>query len=427
VNSALLRRHARRFSLGPYDELHVTWDDSAEQRLDAALTSKLRYFTRDTHDDASVTNYRSELQSAGIGPASPKGSFDGVLQTEMKPPLLAGGVAGWNDISAPAIAAAAALREAAGVQVPNSWFVLVCLGAYLLVLVPLNWAVFQAVGRVEWAWIAAPIIALAGTWIVVKQAQLDIGFVRAQTEVAVLEMQPNYARGHLTRYTGLYTSLSTTYELAYDDPSTVAAPFPAGEVLPGTSIVDVAFSQQDKVRLSDLEVTSATTRMVHSEAMTPVAGGGIKLGKSSLGNPQIENHSELRLRSVAIIRRVGDSRQLEGCWIGELRPRVSAAVSYSPITPAAIAKRRADGQKRRSADSLNLEPLFEVACDPRHLAPDETRLVARVDEILRGSAVTPAASQAHGAALIVAHLDYGELPAPELDANSPLDVLSAAE
>lgn len=64
---------------------------------------------------------------------------------------------------------------------------------------------------------------------------------------------------------------------------TVAAPFPAGEVLAGTAITDVAFSQQDKVRLSDLAVTSASTRMVHSEEMTPATLGAIVKGLSSLG------------------------------------------------------------------------------------------------------------------------------------------------
>lgn len=424
VNSALLRHDARVFSRGPYDELHVNWAGKPEHRLDAAFTSKLRFFTRDTHDDPSVTNYRTvdvpaPPASIGFAPAN----ADSATRAEVQPPLLPGGVAGWNDISAPAVAAATALREAAGVQVPDATFVLVRLGLYLLVLVPLNWAVFQSLGRVEWAWVAAPLIALAGTWIVVKQAQLDIGFVRAQTEIAVLELQPNYPRGHLTRYTGLYTSLSTTYELAYDDPSTLAAPFPAGEILPGQSIMDVAFSQQDKVRLSNLEVTSASTRMIHSEEVTPAIGGRIVLGKSSLRQEQIENHSDLHLRSVALIRRASDKERLDVCWIGELRPGASA-ILYFNSDDTTLAKKREEEMKGLPLKLLNLEPLFKVACDPRHLEPGEERLVGRVDEILPGSAVTPTASQTQGATLVVAHLKYGPLPNPAQDDNSPLDVLT---
>ncbi len=42
---------------------------------------------------------------------------------------------------------------------------------------------------------ATPIIALGGMAAVVKMAQLDIGFARAQTELAVLELQSGYPRG----------------------------------------------------------------------------------------------------------------------------------------------------------------------------------------------------------------------------------------
>ena len=57
---------------------------------------------------------------------------------------------------------AQALTEAAGIEIPRADFVIKVLAVYLLVLVPLNWLVFWLMGRVEWAWIAAPIIALVG-------------------------------------------------------------------------------------------------------------------------------------------------------------------------------------------------------------------------------------------------------------------------
>ena len=109
------------------------------------------------------------------------------------------------------------LREAAGVEVPDAGFVVLCLAAYLVALVPLNWLVFRTIGRVEWAWIAAPIIAIIGTWVIVQRARLDIGFVRSQTEIGILEQQPDHPRAHLSRYTALYTSLSTTYDFEFGE------------------------------------------------------------------------------------------------------------------------------------------------------------------------------------------------------------------
>ena len=78
---------------------------------------------------------------------------------------------------------------------PKGEFVLKILAVYLLVLVPLNWALFWAIGRVEWAWIAAPLIAIGGAYAVVRLAQLDIGFARSRTEIAVLELHPQHPRG----------------------------------------------------------------------------------------------------------------------------------------------------------------------------------------------------------------------------------------
>ena len=50
------------------------------------------------------------------------------------------------------------------------------------------------------------------------------------------------------------------------------------------------------------------------------------------------------------------------------------------------------------------------------------RLVARVDEVLPGETITPAASQVRGATLVVAHLEYARLPPPEKDQNTRRDI-----
>ena len=66
--------------------------------------------------------------------------------------------------------------------------------------------------------------------------------------------------------------------------------------------------------------------------------------------------------------------------------------------------------------------MFHLALDPENLDPGETRLVARIDEVLPGETVSPAASQVRGATLVVAHLEYGPLPKPRPDVNIRQDV-----
>src|SRR5207249_11087264 len=126
--------------------------------------------------------------------------------------------------------------------------------------VPLNWLVFWMIGKIEWAWIAAPLIAVVGAAAVIRLAQLDIGFARSRTEVAVLEIQGGYERAHLTRYTALYTSLSSSYTLAFDEPNALAAPFPTKKLdasyISIAQYTDVAFRRGSETALSGVQVSS---------------------------------------------------------------------------------------------------------------------------------------------------------------------------
>jgi hypothetical protein len=440
-NGGILRRPRREYRPGYYGELTLAWADPQlmNRRLDARLTTGLRYFARDLGID---TNYRYVDVSGSAAGASPNQS----PIRELRPPEQAGGIGAWNDFSATASAAREALVEAAGVEVPDTSFVVICLTMYLVALVPLNWLVFNAIGRVEWAWIAAPVIAVLGTWAIVDRARLDIGFVRAQTEIGVLELQPNYDRGLLARYTALYTSLSTTYDLEFENLSTVAAPFSTNDNPPEPSIAEdgavYRYERFDAVRLAGVFVPSNTTNMVHSEQMLPLTGA-IRLDRSvSQGRQQIENRSELTLHSVAIVERTASAKEtstadamppgLRGLWIGELRPGESRPASFAlPIAvgqdESPFAEERAAEERLQNVPRLNLEPLFRLALDVNSFEPGERRLVARVDEVLAGETVSPAASQVRGAVLVVAHLDYGPAPEPLPDLNTRQDVAKHEE
>lgn len=427
-NGLVLRRPPRSFAENP----EAGYDTSGEVRRgvyvrregsidDAGQNTRMRYFSRDTFAGASP--YAARLMR-------PLGDFDSatVLAGEA-----AAGPAAWSDYNAVAGAARETLREAAGVNVPDSGFVMLCLGVYLAVLVPFNWFFFKALGRVELAWAAAPLIALAGTWVVVRQAQLDIGFVRAQTEVAILETQPNHQRGHLTRYLSFYSSLSSTYDLEFDDPTAVAAPFSAGEqsaLRPGRQTKLVGYQRLEKARLLGLTVASNTTNFAHAEQMVDL-GGGLRWDPD---RRQLTNESDNAIESLAVVRRPAegeaDASRLLGGWVGTLEPRSSAPIALSPIFVAegesAFSEQRSasDGPAEGDGDAtLRFEPLFALALDPSRLAPGELRAVGRLRAVLPGVAVTPSASQLRGDTLLVAHLQYGPLPAPERDANAPIDVI----
>ena len=461
LNGALLRRPPREFRVdkdGAWVGLQMLWAGAHDRVRDAYYTTPLRWFARDAATKANareVDPVVASNQVYGWQGATPIPDSSLVVDR-------AGGLGEWNEFGPVSDAGRDSLVEAAGVRVPAASFVVICLAVYLVVLVPLNWMVFYALGRVEWAWISAPLIALAGTMAVVRQAQLDIGFVRSQTEIALMELQGDLPRGHLTRYTAIYSSLSDTYDLEFENSSAVASPFPRDDVWSpsiGDSFSTVAFEKYDQPRLRGVEVSSATTQMIHSEQML-LLDGPIRL-RTDGGNPpliHVENKSGFNLTDVAVVFRDGDDavepstvlkadgspeapdeiqrqgwNKLKGHWIGDLKS--GTAVPLPPLRTLAVAKgelpfaaERTKANELARGERLNIDPLLRMAFwfpqldDPIHGHRDEYRLVGRIDEVLPGSVVSPEASQSTGSTVVLAHLKRSETPAPSTDLNSPLDV-----
>ena len=431
LNSALLGRPRRVFRQGPYEGVCVTWRDAPNSRLDAHLNTGVRVMTRDLAEKANVRSVEKAADSYNAW-AGPTQSY-----AEDRP----GGVAAWNPQSAVSNASRNLLVEAAGVEMPDARFVLLCVGMYLIVLVPLNWMVFRTVGRVELAWAAAPFIAILGTYGVVWMAQLDIGFVRAQTEVAVLEMHGGYPRGILSRYTAFYSSLSTTYDAKFEYDQSVATPFPvrldANDPTLRNERYDVSFEKHASTNLHGLAISSNSTRMLQSEQVFPMEGG-MKLGVSSRGHMQVENNSGLDLKDVFIVRRyfpdLDGPPAYKASWIGILRHSTSEVLG---LTGYAYQSDKLPFAEERSpielegTKSLKVDALLKLACqfpdkeDPRYDRREEYRLVGRIDEVLPGMEVTPDASQIQGVTIVVAHLEYGDLPLARPDVNSHSDVVQS--
>ena len=442
-NGCLLRRAPRKFGFSKDDQVEVSWLDGGRATHDPRFVSRVRYFSRDAvappdmfKDEFQGRNVRQvaveppPVQQQPVGlPFTP-----GLPDSEDLPE--GSGVAGWSDFSAASNLAYHALREAAGIVVPDASFVVRILGIYILVLVPLNWLVFRLIGRVELAWAAAPFIAIGCAIAVVYLAQLDIGFARSKTELAVLEVQGDYSRAHLTRYLALYSSLGTSYDLRFDDPTAVALPFATGQkMLLGQGRTTVEFRRARKggsededlaasmVNLEGLEISSNTTGMVHSEEMIGIDGG---LKWEHLGGERykVSNNSRLALQGAGVVS--GEKQ----AWIGSLEPGAAKTVELKPWPKeeSKLWEKELDQSpvtaRHSPLDGLHLRNLMLLA---RQTTPDdEFRLVAWTDEEMPGLNVLPSASQSRQLTLVVAHLDYGKEPELRRDASSRRLTLKAA-
>ncbi|MFI4875220.1 MAG: hypothetical protein ACIALR_07780 [Blastopirellula sp. JB062] len=444
-NAAILRRPPRRFDVTDFEFVTTRWN-SDRHRNDPLAVSQLRYFSRDVESSASRYDKLDELYRIEQGfeveaeeqPLLITREKDEVELRQFTPHENGGfaatgsGVAAWNDNSAAVNAARECLIEAAGIDIPDAAFILRVTAVYLLVLVPLNWGVFWLIGRVEWAWLAAPVIAIVGAFAVIKLAQLDIGFARNRTEIGILEIQPDYHRAHMSRYTSLYTSLSTRYHAQFNQGSALALPltYRGGQTLSprfGDTPTEVRFDQEGlSASLTGFNVMSNSTGRMHSEYMLSLAQEPIFSWKPSddRQSAEVVYRGELAIHDAAIVRRADDDSKpaFQVAWIGELGPKQSKRIRFEPVedrwSVCSQWNQSSVFSPVRNENEVSLRHLLNVAKDVRHLRDGDVRLIGWTDQDVPGVTIAPAAAQRTLRTLVLAHLKFAPLPSPRSDANT---------
>ena len=438
-STGLLRRHPRTITTKTQNRqpTQVWTAPFQSSSRDARLHSNLRILTRDL-PQANLRTESEETEQPELDEETLAGqggdAFVRVKENKLNTPenheamQWGGRGAAWNDYSGMSFQAINALRSAAGIELPSRTTIIYLLGGYLLLLVPLNWAFFRVIGRLELAWIAAPVMAIAGALIVTKVARLDIGFARRTTEIAVLELHGTHDRGHLTQYLALYTSLSTNYAVQFPENDSVALPLGnfsrdfrrAGS---GERALQTNYGRADGVTLEPLTVYSSSTEMLHAEQMVSL-DGGLRLGSRSAngeGAAALKNDTGIDLEGALVLRRNvrGD---VEMAWLGELASAQTATLDFKPTDGAPqslwsewdadpITQRQLPGTDG-NAEQLWLGGVLKDLVTKTPLMPGQTRLFGYTKDRLGRLKVVPNEDQYDGCCLVVAHLTPQTLGVP---------------
>jgi hypothetical protein len=439
-NACLLRRSARLFPADSDADMETAsapfrWADGKANShpLDAAKMTAVRYFVRDTgvdfaHYASDMAAEKLEQQNAFSGTSVPSSNTDDRGY--------APGLGAWNDYSPVAQEARMALNHASRITVPERRFILWVVLGYLCVLVPANWIVFRFLGRVEWTWIAAPLIAIACTAVVIQQAQLNIGFARSQSEIAVIEMQPGYSRVHVAHYAVLYTSLATRYEFHVADPGGQILPFPR-DASPEQfkmdqfgSIGELVCRRGDDTQLTGFNIGSNVADFVHSEEMADI-GGTVTFRRDNDGTVRVTNATRYPLNHCRAVRATANGSEM--ATIGALAPGETKDLMFHdvhrPVTDktydhtfgddSGVVPRKIVSQLSDPAGELSVAGIEEVALNSQEFRPAEICLVARIEGPVPGLSVSPAAEQSRQAALLVTHFYPDQLPEPRTDRKVP--------
>ena len=455
IHNGILRKPARTASLGlePRVEYVGPYEGS---EMNPSHNTRLRIWARDL-DDSTMRN-RGEVLST---------SAKSELESKTKPKQTSYGA--WNSRSRIVENATDTLRASSGINVPLVNSVIKWLAAYLLVLVPLNWIVFRLLGKLEYAWAAAPIIAVAGVFFIARGVRLDVGFTRSHTAIEFLELHNNYPRGVLSSYHALYTSLTTNYRVVLPDGSLVSNDQSTAEdaidslrgtkangvITPMPSHVQRSVSDRGKLleyRIADergnglqaFPVLSNTTGLVQSEEMIQLPGTIQCVPSESISQAELNsdsnkytwsvtNTSDVPLNDLAVLG-IDDQGQFR---IGsvDLVESQSTVEVVTEVEPENIrwlkkwgvqADQNSDGQqenqlgKRRNKkvqpepsvpvnEELPLGGFLRDICERYPLGPNEWIAVGWTDKKLTNLQITPQTLQSSSRTIVLLHIRPPEL------------------
>jgi hypothetical protein len=414
INGVVMRRPRREYSV-PAAGLAVQqrYPDWWQSDGDATLNSRFRIAARDA------------ILPTPVAPAPPAGAVVPTLDPVLDPPAVpvtaaplpetasalasrydvttqinsVSGLSGWNDSSDVVSLYRRILRDESGIEIPDSALVLRSLAYYLIILVPLNYVVFRLLGRLEYAWLAVPLIAIGGAIWVARVARLDIGFARSQTQVALLELQPGYDRGHLSRIVAIYNSLSSSYDIEFDTADAAAMPIRNKTDTQEETVFKLGFAEGPI--LSGVAVGSNQVRMLHSEQIVDV-GGTVEWTDEN----ELINRTEYDLLDAYVVEKSSTGTILMAA-VGQLD------------RGSAMRLRLRDAGEIMISDQLPMQTgqVIRRLTNSAALPTGSRRLVARIDGALPGMAITPAANQTLSQTVVLVHLKHPPLPAPQVDVN----------
>jgi hypothetical protein len=436
-STGLLRRPARQIQTvsGEIVGQKQFWAAPFRSReSDPLLHSNIRLVSRDVASSRIVSGKYAAAPSSDGDDASvtqntgPAEKYD-LFNPPAYEPIAWGGTGAWSDFSGVAQEAIMSLRAAAGIELPSRETILKLLGGYLICLVPLNWLVFKLIRRLEYAWIAAPIMSLIGVIVVGKVARLDIGFARRTTEISVLEMHGNYPRAHLTQYVALYTSLSTNYAIEFPESDSVALPM--GDVQRvmrrtqnTTRELQTKYGEADGVVLEPLTVYSNSTEMLHSEQILEF-NDSLALRVNDLGAQTLFNGTNFAIQGSLLLRRTAN--QLEAAWLGRLEPGQATEVQWSAARQDQLfepwskdiktQKEQPAEEELSTIDGIWVGGLLHHIANTTPLVDGQIRLVGFTDQPLGGLKISPSQDQYDRICAVVAHLTPAKLGSITPDRN----------
>jgi hypothetical protein len=188
---------------------------------------------------------------------------------------------------------------------PPTSGLLVLIGAYIVIIGPLNYFILKRIDRRELAWVTMPLLVLAFT-----AASFGYGFLLRGTdvvvnEVAVVRGAPDATEATAQVYFGVFSPTRATYQVSVPQGALLAAPINGdvfGQGSSGTLDIVQGTGPQLPSMVRNLSVGTSSLRVVRAEL--PVEAPRMKASltlENDILKGTFENASDDKLESVAIV------------------------------------------------------------------------------------------------------------------------------
>ncbi len=234
------------------------------------------------------------------------------------------------------------------------------LGAYILLIGPINYLVLKRLDRREWAWVTMPILIVTFAVGAYGFGSLLRGSDLIINEVAIVRGAPGATEGTAQIYLGVFSPTRGSYQLRVPGGALLSSPT-SGDFFGGdgsTATLDVL--QGDPARIRDLGVGFGSLRTVRAEtAVTvPLVEADIRLEDGRMKGTVRNASTETLLKPAVVLG--GTVATLE-----DLAPGATATIDVAIQT----------GQFGQQLSDKVVGPVFFG--DPSQLGGDAARLYAR--------------------------------------------------
>ena len=197
-----------------------------------------------------------------------------------------------------------AVYQVPALALPPTEGLLGIIGAYILIIGPINYLILKRLDRRELAWVTMPVLVLAFATAAFGYGALLKGTDVVVNQVAIVHGAPDATEASAQVYFGIFSPTRATYRIDVPGGALLAAPISGDPFGQGTTTLDIiqGTGEGEPSAVRNLSVGTGSIRIVRAQVPTtaPRMRADLRLVEGNLRGT-FENASDVALENVAVV------------------------------------------------------------------------------------------------------------------------------